>query len=185
LVQVFSLPVAEFNPNPSSATELDPTIAFNNLSSTDVIYWNWDFGDGNLLAPGPASPEHYYPDSVSGNYLVTLIVRNAGGCYSTVKHEIFIEPGFTFYIPNSFSPNGNGVNDYFFGSGVGIIKYDLQIFDRWGNLIFHTTELTGKWDGKSSNGKDKLQIDLYVWKVELTDLYNKKHNYIGTVTLMK
>ena len=186
MVHVYNVPIAQFSPSPSTASIIDPTIIFNNQSSSDVSYWHWNFGDSTTLAPSTSSPVHIYPDSVSAYYWVTLIVHNAGGCYDTVKHQIYIEPGFTFYIPNSFSPNGNGVNDYFFGSGTGIKNYDLWIFDRWGNMVFHTSELTEKWDGsKKDTGTDSDLMDVYVWKVAITDVINKKHDYIGTVTIVK
>lgn len=182
-IQVFSVPVAAFTPSPNPATVLDPVITFNNQSSADVNYWNWNFGDGTTTAPFVQNPVHTYPDEAA-NYWITLMVHNADGCYDTVAHEIFIEPEFTFFIPNAFSPNGDKINDYFFGSGVGIIEYDLWIFDRWGNMIFNGKELSDKWDGKANGGNDLAQIDVYVWKVTLRDVFNKKHDYIGTVTLV-
>ncbi len=185
LIQVASVPVAAFDPTPNPATLIDPTITFNNQSSSDVNYWNWNFGDGDSLAPGIANPEHAYPNDTSGSYLVTLIVHNMGGCYDTVIHEIIIRPSFSFFIPSAFSPNGNERNDYFFGSGTGIKKYNLWIFDRWGNMVFHGKELNDKWDGKANDDGNTAQIDVYVWKVELTDVLNKKHNYMGTVTIVE
>lgn len=184
-VQVYNVPVAAFEPSPTSATVINPTITFINQSSSDVNYWHWNFGDSITLAPTTSSPIHVYPSLVSSNYMITLIVRNTDGCYDTVKHEIFIGPEFTFFIPNFFSPNGDGVNDYFFGSGIGIIKYEMFIFDRWGNLIFQGNELNDKWDGKANYGVNQAQQDVYVWKVTLTDVFNKIHHYIGTVTLVK
>ncbi|MCE9540275.1 MAG: gliding motility-associated C-terminal domain-containing protein, partial [Bacteroidetes bacterium] len=59
------------------------------------------------------------------------------------------------------------------------------IFDRWGDMIFHGKELSDKWDGKANKGGSESQIDVYVWKVELTDVFHKKHNYLGTVTLVE
>lgn len=184
-VQVYSIPVAAFDPTPNPASVIDPVITFNNQSSTDVNYWFWDFGDSTTLAPSTSSPTHEYPKEASGSYLVTLIVHNADGCYDTVAHEVFIGPEFTFFIPNVFTPNGDKTNDYFFGSGIGIIKYDMWIFDRWGDMIFHGKELNDKWDGKANKGDNESQIDVYVWKVQLTDVFNKVHNYIGIVSLVK
>lgn len=185
MIHVFQLPDAEFNPTPNPATVIDPVILFNNQSSSDVSYWNWNFGDGDSLVPGNPSPEHTYPNAASSSYLATLIVHNPNGCYDTIAHEIFIGPEFTFFIPNSFTPNADGINDHFFGSGIGIIDYDLWIFDRWGNMIFHGEELNEKWNGKANKGDEMAQIDVYVWKVELTDVFNKKHYFIGTVTLVE
>ena len=94
-------------------------------------------------------------------------------------------PAFTFYIPNAFSPNGDGFNDTFFGTGLGIDKYDLWIFDRWGNMIFHTKNLSDSWNGKANNGKNTAQIDVFAWKVEIIDVFAKKHSFIGTVSIVR
>lgn len=185
MVQVYNLPIAEFRPTPNPASVIDPTITFNNQSSPDVNYWNWDFGDSTFLSPHTSSPVHIYPSIASVSYWVTLIVHNTDGCYDTVAHEVFIGPEFTFFIPNVFTPNADGTNDYFFGSGIGIIKYDLWIFDRWGDMIFHGKELHDKWDGRANDGGNMAQIDVYVWKVRLTDVFNRVHYYIGTVTLVE
>jgi gliding motility-associated-like protein len=184
-IQAFPNPIAEFVPSPNPATVIDPTITMNNESSYFVTYWNWNFGDGVTLAPNTSSPSHTYPSDSANNYLVTLIVHTVDGCADTVSHQIIIGPSFTFYMPNAFSPNGNGTNDYFFGSGTGISKYDLWIFDRWGNMIFHGHHIDDKWDGKSNSSKEVALIDVYVWKVTLIDVFNKTHDYIGTVTLTK
>ncbi len=185
LIHVFLVPVAQFNPDPSPASVLDPIVTLNNQSSSDVNYWFWNFGDGVTTSPSNPSPVHTYPHDTLGSFIATLIVHNADGCYDTISHTILIGPAFSFYIPNAFTPNGDGVNDYFFGTGIGILNYDLRIFDRWGNMIFRGKELTAKWDGIANDGEEIAQIDVYVWKVTLTDVFFKTHNYIGTVTLVK
>ena len=121
-----------------------------------------------------------------GSYNVQLAVQNAFGCVDTVIHIIQIDPIFTFYIPNAFSPNDDGDNDYFNGKGVGIVKYKLMIFDRWGDLIFVTEKLDDKgWDGIVSGGDAIAQQDTYVWKVLLTDEFKAKHAYKGVVNLVR
>ena len=184
-VNVYKVPVAEFDPTPNPTTVLNPNITFNNQSSSDVNYWFWDFGDNTTLAPNIASPTHDYASPVSNKYMVTLIVHNAEGCYDTVSHEILIGPEFTFFIPNAFSPNNDKINDTFFGSGVGIEKYELWVFDRWGDIIFSSKELGVAWDGKANNGQFEAQIDVYIWKVNLVDVYDKSHSYIGVVSLIR
>jgi len=173
MITVFALPLAEFSPTPNPASILDPDVTLNNLSSPDVVYWFWDFGDGDSLAPNTPNPYHKYPSAEKATYITTLIVRNANGCYDSIKHEVIIGPDFTFYIPNAFSPNGDGTNDLFFGIGIGIIKYEIHIFDRWGNMIFHGENLYDTWDGKANGGNDVAQQDIYVWKVSLTDVFNE------------
>ncbi len=184
-IQVFPKPVAEFIPTPNPATMLESVVTLNNASSSDVTSWWYYFGDGYSVNPNISSPVHIYPNVVANTYLATLIVENIYGCKDTAEHFVEIAPEFTFYIPNAFSPNDDGVNDFFFGKGIGIVDYDLFVFDRWGNLIFHGNNINDMWNGKANNGSEIAQQDVYVWKVKLTDVFNKKHNYIGTVTLVK
>ena len=184
-IHVFPKPIAEFSPTPNPASILDPIVTLVNGSSSDVNSWLYYFGDGDSIGYSTPSPVHSYPDVASSSYLATLYVSNVYGCLDTVQHVIEIGPEFTFFIPNAFTPNGDGTNDYFFGQGIGIIDYDIFIFDRWGNEIFHGKHLNDMWDGRANGGADVAQQDVYVWKVRLTDVFNKKHNYIGTVTLVK
>ncbi|OFY86868.1 MAG: hypothetical protein A3F72_00460 [Bacteroidetes bacterium RIFCSPLOWO2_12_FULL_35_15] len=185
VITVFQDPIAEFNPTPNPATVLDAAVTLNNQSSSDVTYWHWTFGDGDSLSPNIPSPTHTYPNDMPGNYAVTLIVHNGNGCYATISHDIIIAPEFTFYIPNAFTPNDDNNNDTFYGQGIGIAKYEIYIFDRWGNNVFYGDDINKAWDGKSNNGSLVGQEDVYVWKVKLFDLNGMKHNYIGTVTIVK
>lgn len=185
MIQVFAIPVAEFYPTPNPASVLDPKVTLVNGSSPDVVSWNYHFGDGDSISPTTHSPTHKYPEVASRFYTATLDVKNKDGCVNSIEHIIEIGPEFTFYIPNAFTPDGDGINDFFFGTGIGIILYDLTIFDRWGNLIFHSEKLMDQWNGKANNGDDIAQQDVFVWKVKLTDVFGKKHSYIGTVTLVK
>ena len=185
VITVFQDPIAEFNPTPNPASVLDATVTLNNQSSLDVTYWHWTFGDGDSLSPNTPSPLHTYPNDMAGNYTATLIVHNADGCYATVSHDIIIAAEFTFFIPNAFTPNGDGINDTFYGQGIGIEKYEIFIFDRWGNNVFYGDDVSKAWDGKANHGSEIAQEDVYVWKVKLLDVLGKKHNYIGTVTISK
>ncbi len=185
-VQVFAVPTAAFTATPPSSTIFDGLITFTDQSSTStgtIVSWSWDFGDGATSTT--QNNVHQFPVTSPGVYNVTLTVVNSDGCTSTVTIPIEIGPEFTFYIPNCVTPNGDGVNDYFFGDGIGIVDYDIWIFDRWGNEIFHGSYLYDKWDGRANGGKDVAQQDVYVWKVRLTDVFDRKHAYIGTVTIVK
>lgn len=185
MIHVFEIPVAEFVPTPNPASVLDPRVTLVNASSPDVVSWNYHFGDGDSISPAVPSPVHMYPDKASSSYLATLTVKNKDGCVAYVEHIVEIGPEFTFYIPNAFTPDGDGINDFFSGKGIGIVKYDFIIFDRWGNLIFHSENLEDQWNGKANNGDQISQEDVFIWKVKLTDVFGKKHSYMGTVTLVK
>jgi gliding motility-associated-like protein len=120
-------------------------------------------------------------------YCVNLQVTNLHGCKADTTKCLEIEPFFVIYVPNAFTPNGNGVNDYFTAKGVGILTYEMWIFDRWGMQIFHTTSMTPGWDGKVQNGAsgEIAEEDTYVWLIQVTDVFHKDHKYIGRVTLIK
>jgi len=183
-ITIIPPPIAGFIASPNPTSIFDTEIHFSNQSSVDVVYWHWDYGDGDTLALNTASPIHTYTQEVA-RYTVTLIVHNSTPCWDTISSEIFIGPEFAFYIPNSFTPNGDKNNNGFRGTGVGIEVYKLQIFDRWGDLIWQSTELDEYWNGKANGGSHVVQEDVYVWKVFLTDVFGREHFYIGTVTAVK
>jgi len=104
-------------------------------------------------------------------------------CVDSTYKTVTIEPEFLFYIPNAFTPNDDGINDYFSGKGIFIKEYEMMIFDRWGNLIFYTDDINKPWDGRANHGTEIAQRDVYVYTVKITDINRKKHSYKGTVTL--
>ena len=77
------------------------------------------------------------------------------------------------------------VNDDFYGKGDNIKKFEMMIFDRWGNMIFFADDINKHWDGIANHGKDVAQQDVYVYSVKITDHKDKKHKYTGTVTIVK
>jgi gliding motility-associated-like protein len=186
LVVTYSDPVAAYTATPNSVPSSDPTIHFTDHSTPDVESWIWNFGDGKTAGPLIKDPVHQYQVGMPGIYLVTLLVINTNGCMDSVHHEVKVEPEFSFFIPNAFTPGEkDGDNDTFFGKGTGIVQYHMRIFDRWGNLIYTASDVNTGWDGHLKNGGDVAIGDVYVWKVELTDIFGKKHAYIGSVTITK
>jgi len=98
-----------------------------------------------------------------------------------------ITPDFTFYAPNSFTPDGDGTNDDWYPQGTGwdINTYQLYIFDRWGNMIFNTDNVGKHWDGIVQGHTDLVQEDTYVWKVVLKDFQGNQHQYVGHVSVIR
>ena len=182
-ITAYPSPVAGFTVSPNPTTVLAPLVQFTDLS-TGASSWKWLFGDGDsLILSAIDHPYHLYPSETGGTYPVVQIVTSPNGCTDTAFIEVIVLGDFSFYIPNAFTPNGDGKNDDFFGVGEGIEKFDLYVFDRWGNMLFHGDELFKKWDGRYKG--DIVQEDVYVWKVTLTDIFNKKHTYIGHVTVIR
>jgi gliding motility-associated-like protein len=186
-IDALPVPEAEFSASPQPTTILDPAIYFTNLSTVDsnIISWTWNFGDLSNAGSIIKNPQFTYPDT--GCYVVSLIVVASDGCSDTIQHPVCIQPDFTFYAPNTFTPNGDGKNDVWmpYGEGIDPKNYHLMMFDRWGNLMFETYVWGQGWDGRANGGADIAQIDTYVWKVDLKDVFHTKHHYIGHCNIIK
>ncbi len=183
MITVFPIPHAAFTTDPSSATIDNPIFHFMD-QSTGENSWLWNFGDTSETALSTIeNPTHTYASK--GTFCTKLIVKNADGCVDSTTLCVVVGPDFEFFIPNAFTPNGDGLNDTFKGEGIGIVSYEMIIFDRWGNLIFTTYDLNFGWNGTANGGNQICQQDVYVYKVVLTDVFNVYHTYIGDVTLIK
>jgi gliding motility-associated-like protein len=186
IVEAYALPTAEFIPKPQSAGLFQPTITFTNQSMGATSYV-WDFGDYASLnnTSFVTHPSHTY--GIVGQYNVFLVAKNAKGCTDTIMHTIEILPELAVYIPNTFTPDGNGLNETFQPKGFGIDEenYKMEIFDRWGTLIFSSNAFNKGWDGKIK-GSDVIAKDgVYIYKIFVVDLEGNKKNYVGHVTLIK
>lgn len=184
-IQVYATPSAGFDYTPNPATVSSTNITLNNLSSPDVALWMWGFGDGDSLVSDSSGAVHLYPNAAPGTYQTTLVVENSFGCADTTTNNVIIYPEFSFFIPNAFTPNGDDINDFFGAKGMGIETYELFIFDRWGNSVFYADDINKMWDGTFVATEETVLQDIFVWKVNLTDVFRKKYNYIGTVTIIR
>lgn len=151
------------NPNGSCLLESDPTAEFIDLSQ-GAASGTWDFGDGTVedYVYGQY-PTHTYPDT--GRYMVTLYVENEQGtCTDEQEFEMCVLPEFTLWIPNSFTPDGDGLNDVFEIVSSGIVEFELLISSSWGHKIYRMTSIDDPfWDG-TYKGKP-VQQDRYIYEV--------------------
>jgi gliding motility-associated-like protein len=115
------------------------------------------------------------------NYAYQVSYTDANGCTSSDSVYIYYYP--LIYIPNTFTPNGDGMNQLFLALGGNIRTFEMQIFDRWGELIFTSNDLQIGWDG-SYLGK-KCQDGTYVWKIRYTDFVGEEHRLVGHVNLLR
>ncbi len=183
-ITVWPKPVAAFDYTPKDVDVLDPTVSIVNQAqgATSYLYF---ISDGYVVAGHP-SFSHTFSSETPQNYTALQVVTNSYGCRDSVEHTIIINPGFTFYIPNAFTPNSDGTNEMFKGIGIGIKTYTLMIFDRWGELIFQSDDLEKGWDGTfKGKGGEVVQEGVYVWKVQLKDERNNEHDFNGTVSVIK
>jgi large repetitive protein len=184
-IEVYPVPNADFTYNPLTITNLSPEINFIDMSDTSVWAWNWFFDDPNDPAISLLqNPQHSYSDT--GTYCVQLIVENIYHCTDTAIRCLRINPEFTFYIPNAFTPGTSfGKNDGFGGAGTFIKEFQMWIFDRWGNQVFYSADLYEKWDGRPQGSKTIAQEDVYVYKIELYDVFGELHKYSGIINLIR
>jgi len=115
------------------------------------------------------------------NMLYHAVAINELGCASGDTAHITIDP--SFYVPNSFTPDGDQLNEIFRPVFEGYVKIDVYIYDRWGEEIIHWTDLNGGWDG-TFKGKP-VQEDVYVYKIIATDFRKQELHKSGTVTVVR
>ncbi len=178
LITVHPKPFASFSGEPLHAEIIYPRIEFTDLSS-GAIMWQYDFADST--SSPLQNPVHVF-DSI-GVYECRQIVTSDFGCKDTAFYTVYIDPSFTFYIPNTFTPNDDGHNDFFFGSGIGITSYEMRIFNRWGELVFASFDENEKWDGTLRSGRPAKQ-DVYVYTFNIRDVFTSLHTYRGKVTML-
>ncbi|MDD3877916.1 MAG: PKD domain-containing protein [Bacteroidales bacterium] len=145
IVTFFPASVADFGYTPDSNIFTNELISFLNNSVNAATYF-WTFGDG--MSSSQITPYHMY--SLPGEYEISLITISSDGCMDTAYTLLFVVEGLE--IPNVFTPNGDGYNDVFEVKTSGIIEYNLQIFNRWGVLIFESYSSAIHWDGRTIAG---------------------------------
>jgi len=185
MVCAYDYPIADFSMTPQPTDITNPFISFSNESFDNADNY-WSFTGGNPLSSSEVNPNVEFPSDTPGTYLVELAVVNNNGCTDTTYREVIIDGLYLFYIPNSFTPNGDRLNDYFRpqGDGVDWSKYHFMIFDRWGEKLFETDDVEQGWDG-TYKGK-LVPTGIYVWKITAKELYrdvNTEHS--GHVNLLR
>jgi len=183
-VTVYPKPIAGFTYTPENVDITQPLVTIVNKAqgATNYLYF---ISDGFVVTGQPTFSHEFTSDNAQ-SYTVLQVVTNSFGCRDSIEQVIKINPAYTFYIPNAFTPNGDGTNETFKGTGIGIKNYTIMIFDRWGELIFQSDDMEKGWDGTfKGKGGGKVQEGVYVWKVQLRDEANKEHDFDGTVSVIK
>jgi gliding motility-associated-like protein len=182
-VNVFH-PVAAFTSNYTVPIYTGDTIYFQDESYdptlAGITLWQWWFGDGT--GSNFENPNHQW--DLPGMYQVTLIITNSKGCKDSAVFDYIDVIEGIINIPNVFTPNNDGYNDYFEIQTSGIENYSLQIFNRWGMIIFESNSNGISWDGYNQAGV-QCPDGTYYYVLRATAYSGKDFNRAGFVMLLR
>ena len=173
IISILPAPIADFTLGPQITDIDNPNIFFLNKSEqANSLVWN--LGDGQTISD---SISFTYTYSDTGTYIVELIISNQYGCGDTVQNSVIINPVYTCYIPNAFTPNNDGKNDSFGPVMTAMKSYIIKIYDRWGGIVFN--QENKDWDGAD------YPTGIYNYNIEAIDYKNKVFRYAGKITLAR
>lgn len=179
-ITVYEGPVSSFIYSPTTPKENTP-YDFTN-SSTGAVNYKWEFGDGDSLITSSMMPvSHIY--NTAGSYRVCLIAFNEYGCSDTSCQQVTAIVTPVVDVPNAFTPNGDGANDVVFVKGYGIDKMSWRIYNRWGQLVFVSTNINFGWDGRFKGVLQPQDVYAYTLSVQFTD--GTKYSKKGDITLLR
>lgn len=178
---IYKTPTAAFKAEPKAPSKLTLPIRVKFFNeSKDADAYLWDFGDGNTSTD--LSPEHVY--TTEGNFDVSLTVFNSSVCSSSVvQGQYMISKNNILFIPNTFTPNNDGVNDEFVVSITNIKSYKIQIFNRFGVLLFSSEDQSNHWKGTYNN--EPLPVGTYYYVIQAYDFNDQTIKKSGSVTILK
>lgn len=182
LLNAYPKVVADFYFEPQLPLAGIDQVQFVNASQGQgQTQWNWLFMANNNDTVSTQNCSYLFEQP--GKYPVVLLVKNQWGCIDTVIKTVVIEEEFAFYVPNSFTPNGDGINDVFQPKGMGFTDYTLDIYDRWGERIFSTNSFYQGWDGYFKGAP--CQNGVYNWVIQIKTPQGILKSKNGTVQLLK
>lgn len=185
-IEAYPNPIASFIVNPNEIDIFDPSIQLINTTENGYNY-SWDFGD-HTANSSDFEPNHTYPDG-PGTYRIILKAESENGlCISFAEQTVTVKDIVIYYIPNSFTPDGDTYNQLFapvFQSGYDPYDFHFQIFNRWGELVFETYNALYGWDG-TYGGLGLAESGTYVWTLDFSETQtDKRHSEMGHVTLIR
>ncbi len=176
-VSVLTTPIASISYTDNNNKQF--SIYNSSKSGNDCIIY---FGDGDSLKGCDWNTIlHVYKEE--GEYTLTQIATNANGCSDTVRVTILVEMEGTLFYPNSFTPDGDGLNDVFYLVGSNIKQFDLKVYNRWGQLLFQSNDINKGWDGTFKGLP--VEQDVYVFKVDYRGAKQGNKQIYGHINVVK
>lgn len=182
LITVLPSPTADFIFSPEQPSNLLPTVTFTD-QSIEPAAWQWTFDDDGISIE--QNPVFTFPDT--GLQVVQLVVFHASGCPDTMVQLIDVIPEVRYFLPNAFTPNGDGVNDGFRGNGIleGARDFTLTIWNRYGEKLFETDDPDEAWNGRKDNVGEMSAQGVYVVVVNYIEPRGAVRELRGFATLVK
>lgn len=182
LIKVHEKPKADFNFSPAQPVEnLDEVLFTNTSRGEGPLSYHWYFNDNKGYTSTTKDVSYLYAEP--GDYKTVLVTTNAYGCADTLLKPLSVASDFAIYVPNAFTPNDDRRNDVFMASVRSFKSFDLKIYDRWGQELFHSTSPQTGWDGTFRDQPCKQ--DSYNWVIELSTNDGKRISKQGVVMLMR
>jgi gliding motility-associated-like protein len=173
---------ADFAFSPTRVTKLQNIVNFTDKSK-NADSWNWFF-NGKYFS-NLANPTYTFRDT--GLHDIKLVALNRFGCTDTLVKRIDVIPITTYFIPNAFTPNEDGLNDGFRGTGIldGMQDFSMRIFNRWGEMIFETKDPSEHWNGRKKNKGDAVPEGVYLCITTYKSSRGENNEVRGYVTLIR
>lgn len=179
-VQINPRPESNFNVNPIITSIYDPEFTITDYSNL-ADSCRYAMGNGDTISGFDAI--YMYPDT--GSYVITQLLSNEFGCYDTSFTNVRIDNGYKLFIPSSFSPNEDGLNDRFNVYGEDIYEFSMVIFNRWGQLLYRTYDIENGWDGTTQLSSTLVKNDVYLYEIKLKDKIGNNRTFKGNVTILR
>jgi gliding motility-associated-like protein len=161
----------------------EDTAVFKNTSIGNIVSYDWNFQNGNFSTDENPSPQKYPVLLAEKNYPVTLVVKSNLGCYDTAVNNIRVLKSCYIAVPNAFTPNGDGLNDFLYPlNAFKADNLEFKVYNRLGQLVFQSKDWTQKWDGTVKG--DPQDAGIYVWTLEYILPDTGKHIFMKGSTVL-
>jgi gliding motility-associated-like protein len=181
-ISIVTAPIVRpaFDYEPKALSLFFPDCNFTDKSQ-NAVSWFWDFGDGDTSY----SQNPFHKFEKEGTFPVKLVIENNYGCQDSTIVDVYVDGFYTLYIPNSFSPNGDGKNDNFKIQGTGLLSdnFEFAIYARNGQRIYSSADINKEWDGTVSGVQ--IKADAYVYSLRFMDYKFKEHVKKGVITIFR
>lgn len=182
LITVHPQPEASFVLFPDVVGQLNPFVNITNTTPGSNYDCAYSFGDNSSILTGDCDPTHTFADT--GTYVVTQYITNQFGCEDTYTQTVRVNPAFSIYIPTAFTPNADGINDVFRVEGMELKQFSMTIYNRWGQVVFASNDISNGWDGTGNDNK-VCQDDVYIYRVRYVDVLGGKRLVTGKVAMFR